>query len=342
MIRSVDRRVSSWKASRWFAHLRSAELSDTADHAFRLWLTQSPRNEEEFERQELIWEMLGELKNDSDITQLGRNTTSQYRKEYIRRPWQRSGSLAAAACLIAALAAVLYFARRTVVNAPSAVAQVYATRIGEQRRVILEDGSQVELNTGTQLRVRFTSGSRRLVLERGEAIFYVEHDAARPFIVVAGDTVTRDVGTNFDILYADNRADISVISGRVQADATIGPPSRRQVLLGAGETTTYTPAGGFGSVESANLARIASWQKHRIEFDDSTLLRAVSDFNRYITKKIVVGDPAINSIRVSGVFRCDDAAAFVTALHDTFGIRSEMQNGTYILLPPADPQHAAL
>lgn len=328
-------RRTRWTAWRWFAHLRSTETSETADRAFRHWLTRNSRNEEEFERQELIWEMLGELRSDTDVARLSRAVASRGsgdRRTSGHWPWLRLAAASAVAAS-AVLAGIWTLPRPMKAEAP-AVERVYATSTGEQSRITLADGSQVVLNTGTRLREAFTKQTRRVILEQGEAVFSVRHDAKWPFVVVAGSTSTWDIGTSFDVLYVDDRTDISVLEGHVQAVSTSGPPARRDVLLSAGQAATYTAGAGFGFVTAANLTRITFWQAHRIEFDDATLRDAVRDFNRYVTTKMVIASPAIDKVRVSGVFHIDDAPAFVRALHDTFGIRSELHGGSYLLLPP--------
>ncbi|MGH7079398.1 MAG: FecR family protein [Acetobacteraceae bacterium] len=335
MISPLDQRAR-WSASRWFAHLRSTEVSDATDLAFRRWLRRDRRNEEEFERQEFLWEMLREMPGDPDIARLIVTTTAP--RSNARQglwSWPTLAS-AAASCIAIALVSVglWHFTHSISGQPPLSVERVYATRVGEQQRVTLTDGSQAVLNTGTQLREVFTRQVRRVVLEHGEAVFLVRHDKRWPFVVVAGGTSTQDIGTTFDVLHLDDRTDVSVLEGHVQVDATSGPPARRELLLGAGQATAYTPRAGLGQVTAANLTRIAFWQAGQIEFDDSTLLKAVADFNRYIRMKMVIGDPAIDELRVSGVFHIDDVRAFVKALQDTFSIRVEARNSTYVLLPP--------
>src|SRR5688572_21604466 len=95
----------------------------------------------------------------------------------------------------------------------------YETAVSEQRDVLLADGSRVTLNTDTALTVRYATSSRRVELERGEAIFAVKHDAARPFEVAARQTVTRALGTEFNVDRRSDRIRVSVIEGVVRVSA---------------------------------------------------------------------------------------------------------------------------
>lgn len=342
MISPLDRRAA-WRASRWFAHFRSAEVRAATELAFRRWLSRDRRNKEEFERQEFIWEMLGDLRGDPDIARLALATTAPRPGDRHRSwRWHWLGPAVASCIAIALVSASLWhFTRSMSAKSPLAVERTYTTGIGQQQRITLADGSQAVLNTATQLRETFTRQTRRVVLERGEAIFLVRHDDHWPFRVVAGGTTTQDIGTAFDVLCLDGHTEISVLDGHVQVDAASGPPARRKVLLDAGQATAYTRLAGLGYITAADLTRIAFWQARQIEFDDSTLLQAVGDFNRYISTKMVIADPGIDQLRVSGVFHIDDARAFVRALHDTFGIRSMVRDGTYVLLPPAGARKVA-
>jgi transmembrane sensor len=336
-----DRNIAARSASRWFARLHAADVSDSTDNAFRRWLSRSTGNEQEFERRELIWELLGELQNDPEVTELTQaasvpNSHGPNRSQ----PWVRS-RWGLAAAVAAAVVGVGYWQSKTPVH-ESVLApheEVFSTKTGEQKRITLTDGSRVELNTATSLRVRFTDRIRLLSLDRGEAVFFVQHDAKRPFEVTAGQTSTRALGTTFNVLQLNNRTDITVLDGHVQVQASSGPFGERRIGLRAGEASTYTGQGGLGPVQPADVARISSWQVQRVEFHDVALADAVDDFNRYSTTPLVIGDSSVRDIRVSGLFRFGDTAAFTYALHSAFGIRSATQGQAVVLLPPASSTH---
>ena len=93
------------------------------------------------------------------------------------------GGLVAASLLVGAILVV------------QPLGQTYDTAVGERRAISLEDGSTIELNTNSRVRVRLARGERRLWLEKGQAMFAVAPDKARPFLVTAGDTTVRALGT---------------------------------------------------------------------------------------------------------------------------------------------------
>jgi transmembrane sensor len=92
---------------------------------------------------------------------------------------------------------------------------LYTTDIGERRSITLADGSTVDLNARSQLRVEFSKSERRVELLDGQALFQVTKDGARPFIVHSGDATVRAVGTQFDVYRKDSGTTITVLEGRV-------------------------------------------------------------------------------------------------------------------------------
>jgi transmembrane sensor len=326
--------TTSRSASRWFARLRADCANDRTDPTFRRWVTRYPRNELELERREFLWELLGELKDDPEMIELTSAAAIKIPRRrdssHVRgRTWFRIGVPAALAVVLAALGLTLWR-----YLAVSAAPEVFATRIGDQKRIVLADGSVVLLNSDTRLYVRYTTHRRFLVLDKGEALFFVHHNPTRPFDVAAGGTVTQAVGTVFDVYDLPAKTTVSLLKGRVQVVA--GFPRRRQseVELSPGQAVAYTTQGGLGPIMGADLARIASWQAGRIEFDNVALRGAVEDFNRYSMTRIVIGDPSLGSIKVSGVLHFGDIDAFTRGLRGAFGIRSQHQGQFVVLLPP--------
>jgi len=158
----------------------------------------------------------------------------------------------------------------------------YTTRVGEHRSVTLTDGSTVELNTRTRLRVRFTSTARRVELLEGQALFRVSKDPLRPFSVASGTTDVRAVGTQFDVYRKSNGTTVTVLEGKVAvasvASPVIPPTSAGQVstptpegteprpsapnvavLLSAGERITMTPTTMSATPAPADVSAAAAW-----------------------------------------------------------------------------------
>ena len=173
-------------------------------------------------------------------------------------------SVAACVMLLAMGAGVLLYPRLT--------APHYETRIGEQRDVLLSDGSRVTLNTNTALSVHYSKGRRFLVLERGEALFSVAHNTARPFDVAAAGTLTRAVGTEFNVDMRNTKVTVSVLEGVVQVSTATDVAGARQNAseptvaplqaesLFRGQALEFHPGERLVVQHSADIGRIDSWE----------------------------------------------------------------------------------
>lgn len=201
----------------------------------------------------------------------------------------------------------------------------YETAIGEQRDVLLPDGSRITLNTDTAVTVHYADSVRRIDLERGEAVFSVKHDTQRPFDVAAGGTLTRALGTEFNVDMRRDRISVSVLEGvvRVSAagDAGTGEPTAIPALT-QGRTAEMHRGDGRIAETAADLNRIHAWRARRLEFSDTPLPDALAEFNRYSTAHVVIGTPELQSVRVSGVFSIGDTEAFLFSLREALGAQT--------------------
>jgi transmembrane sensor len=221
--------------------------------------------------------------------------------------------------------------------------QQYRTRFGEQRSVLLDDGSRITLNTASAIEVDFGSRNRRLVrLLEGEALFEVAHDAARPFVVQSGEARVRAVGTQFDIYRRNNGTTVTVIEGRVAvlvpanqavAGGDANPNSARAatpaVLVSGGEQVTIAPHSATPPPHRANLAAATAWTRRELVFDHRPLSEVADEFNRYNRLHIAIEGATLKDQEVTGVFRSDDPASFLSFLSNTPGIEiRETEDGT--------------
>jgi len=188
----------------------------------------------------------------------------------------------------------------------------YATGIGEQRTCKLKDGSMVYLNTDSRVEVRFGQHGRDVWLVRGEALFVVEHDASRPFVVHAGDSQIRAIGTQFDVYRRGDITAVSVVEGAVQVAAT-GTSAAQAVdpiRVTAGESVDVQ-AGRLTAHPVQNIAGVVSWRERRLVFTDAPLSEVAREFNRYNRTRIRVEGAAGDRLRLTGIFDADRPQALV-------------------------------
>jgi transmembrane sensor len=215
---------------------------------------------------------------------------------------------------------MLFFAHR---------APMYETNRGEQRILTLEDGSQIELNARSRVRVSFTSTSRAVQLIQGQAFFRVAKDAQRPFTVNSSDALVRAVGTQFDVYRKDSGTTVTVVEGRVlvqsgPSDAAPGgsPAGNPQseplqavasLDLSAGEQAVVT-ASSIAKSPHINVAAVTAWTQGQLEFDETPLSEVISEFNRYAAKPLVVASPSLNTLTITGVYSSMDGASLLLFL----------------------------
>jgi len=203
----------------------------------------------------------------------------------------------------------------------------FATEIGEQRIVELEDHSRIALDAGTTLRVRLARDSRIVELVQGQAQFMVAHDPRRPFRVQAGEHTITAVGTSFNVEYLDQRMEVAMVEGKVAvsigapADEAGGSVSRVAVAgkgtvtdLVAGEALRVDADGRTRLDRKADIDAVIAWRQGKIILKDTPLGEAVRRLNRYSRLQVRIGDASLAALHVSGVFESGDTLAFVEAL----------------------------
>lgn len=210
----------------------------------------------------------------------------------------------------------------------------YGAGQGEMRHVSLADGSTVEVNTESQVRVAMRRDLRRIKLVSGEAWFQVAKDAERPFVVETGRVRVRAVGTAFAVRRLTDGADVTVTEGVVETwlAGDPAPPTR----IAAGGTARVRESGAAKVearvVQAAEIDRKLAWRVGRIEFDGDTLAEAVAEFNRYNARKLRLADAGLADKRFHGMFRTDDPEGFARTAAVTLGGRVEASPDQIVIL----------
>ena len=191
----------------------------------------------------------------------------------------------------------------------------FQTKVGEQRSVLLADGSRVTLNTASTIEVRMRADRRIIDLLKGEALFEVAHDAQRPFDVRVGNVVVRAVGTRFDVDRRATRTVVTVVEGRVAMVATSVLP-----VLSAGDRVVVDGAGSGKLQHGVDLTEATAWTQRQLVFRHRPLGEIAEEFSRYNVGRIEIRSPALREQEVTGTFRSDDVASFVAVLAGIPGV----------------------
>jgi transmembrane sensor len=247
-----------------------------------------------------------------------------------RRVSRTTLAFAIAATLLAAIGAAWF-----VLMSP----QTFETRFGEQRFVHLEDGSGVTLNTASKIEVRLTAGHRVIRLTKGEALFDVTHDPARPFDVYTGNTILRVLGTRFDVDVRPARTTVTVLEGVVSLSQGIdeAQPQGNAKVLRAADRVVIDSAGPGTAEQGVRLDEATAWTQQKLVFKGRPLGEVAEEFNRYNREHIVIESPALRSRAITGVFKANDPGSFLTFLSDLPGvtIRDDGNSGHVVTLNEA-------
>lgn len=187
----------------------------------------------------------------------------------------------------------------------------YQTAVGEQRRIRLADGSLAVLDTDSAIDLAFTGSRRSIALLKGRVFFDVAHDVARPFSLAAGLSNIVAVGTRFDVRLFRDHVRVGLVEGRLAIAPT--KAAGKSTVIEAGQR--YDDQGGIGRVTArGDMEDVANWQRGYLTFDDDTLATAAEELNRYGGAQLVVRDPTVAGLRVSGLFKAGDSGRFARSM----------------------------
>ena len=298
------------EAAGWLARLQRDDVSEADGLALEAWLTASPENKTAYRAALAVWHEF-DAGADGVLTELAARSRREAATRTTRRQWMvGAGGFGIAAGLAVVVAPML--------TSPPVIQTLSASR-GQRRRFTLADGSTVDLNAETRMRVAFARHERRIILDDGEAIFDVVHDKSRPFTVAAGDRMVRVVGTQFDVRNRQGALTVTVARGKVEvrpsASATriysLTPGQRLDVSVSGAERTQFVdPAETF------------SWRAGRLVYRGEPLSNVVADLNRQFPEQIDIGDPDLGKIPITGVIVLDDPRSVVTRLSLMLPIRT--------------------
>ena len=315
------------QALAWVARLRADSLSEADLEGFADWLAESDQHRSSWDQALLLWDQL-EVINALPLDALLAMPAPQP-LTFAARLRKRWLPLATAATLLMAVALWMTEYRQ-------ADYQSYQTATGDYLEVELEDGSVVELNTDTRLRVYF-QGKRRLVkLIQGEAFFVVSPDKQRPFIVDFGEARAEVLGTAFNVYRdAESSARVVVREGVVKVAEQKGAAARvaQSQLLLAGQSVHFSEEKGFSDIETLNPAATIAWREQNLVFDGVTLAAAVTQLNRYLEQKVVLGATVGGGKKVSGIFSLEDKEASIQAVAQAVGLQASREGDRWRLSP---------
>jgi len=299
------------EAAYWFARAHENDRNPQERLEFEAWLGLHAQHRREYELLQNLWGA-ADLVPKARLQALCQVDAPTALKPVIQlRPAKKRtfARYAVAASLMVAVGVTLF----SILSAPSSYAAQFATTLGERRQVALPDGSVVDLNSRTRLEVRYERGRRSVELIQGEAMFSVEHDTSRPFVVSAGAGTVTVTGTRFDVRRDPEQTRVAVESGTVKVNGREGEQGD-PVILTAGLGARIDASGNVTPASAINTAQVTAWRTGKLVFNDATLSEVVQEVSRYREKPLRVASGKASALRLTSVFKADDTDALLAAL----------------------------
>jgi transmembrane sensor len=273
-------------------HLRQAELSAAEWHDFVSWLEADAAHAAAYDRVALDDALLADLPRPAKPATLT-HPAGLVPTRPRRWTWAVGGTAMAAG--IAALVMPLALA-------PSSAAYTVRTAPGESRTITLADGTRIEMNGGTTLRLD-RNNTRVASLDAGEAVFAVHHDSGYAFTVHSGGLAVQDVGTVFDVSRSGARLDVAVAEGAVSFQ-----PGREAILVKAGTALVAREDVGQVTLSPVAVDIVGGWRSGRLTFN-ATPLGDVAAAIRRTNGADIRFDPDLSARPFTGMVRLTGDAA---------------------------------
>jgi len=325
------------EASQWLIRLDCGSLSDEEAEAFSAWLNTNQQHRDTMVELCRLWDNMEVL---SELSAL-----FPYDHKVLSKPKNLSMGSKRTAFLFTAIAASILLMMTLLLHQQfgstvdgGTVSQqseiTYRTLIGEQRDILLKDGSIAKLNTDSLVVVNFTDKQRSIRLVKGEAYFEVAHEPFRPFFVYASSGLVRAIGTAFSVRLKGQNIEVIVTKGKVEVasaipDKTDGLDDITAIIsdeylttLSVGQTAEFSEnkINLVETIEPEVMSRKLSWQHGMLEFKGETLEEVVREISRYTDKKIIISDASIRDIRIGGYFKTGEVDVLLAVLKDGFPV----------------------
>lgn len=289
----------------WVIRLTSGSALPSDRDAARAWCEQAPEHHQAFVEARRVWCLSAHLAEPRTAA-----------RPSSRRIW----AMGIAASLVLGLG--LAWAQRMALDAD------YYTGTGERRQVVLADGSRITLNANSAVDVNLTADGRRIILRKGEALFNVTPDPQRPFNVQAGAFNATALGTIYAVRREGEQVEVTVRHGRVAV--TEGSD---KVTLGAGETVGGH-ADGLGAKQDVDVDKALAWEQGRLVFELAPLSQVLEQIERYRPGILMIRDPRLGALKVSGTFQLDHLDEGLATLEKVFPLKIERYTHYLLVVSP--------
>lgn len=350
---AIERRARAGKeATEWWTEMQAADMPLERREAFVEWLRESALHVSEMLHVVELHDGLSHFKRWNNIDTSGAEqddanetvvelssiaarpsaSASRYETQRDKKHWAKrapfAAGIAASSLLVLGVSVWLGMSGQTI-----------ETDRGERRELALSDGSVLQVDPETKMRVKLHDSSQRLViLEHGRALFRVARDPDRPFMVRANGTIARAVGTSFAVETQMQDVIVTVAEGKVAVSVPPLPGSNVEpevaAMLIADQQLTVGGSDASPSVRKVDSARELAWASGRLVFEHTPLPRVLSEFNRYNRVQMRVDDAELADRRISGTFNASDPDSFLAFIRTVANVEVVRDNARNLVITP--------
>jgi transmembrane sensor len=206
----------------------------------------------------------------------------------------------------------------------AAAAQEAETAVGERRRIVVDRGVAIELNTDSHVEWRRRDDFYDIRLLRGEIMIERQTGSEPCRLHCRESQIDIAAGARVNARVRPARFDFAVLEGEASLRAAgAAPPIRLPTLRNAQVAAGAPPS--VSAISTDEAATLAAWQQGQIYFNGKRLDEAVDEYNRYLQRPIEVTDPSIRQLRLGGRFPATDPTAFCKALEEIYGVSAHLE-----------------
>lgn len=266
----------------------------------KTWMEASPENKKEYLFMKDIWDSSISPKENTE-EQLSIFYKNQYEKTRKSRMLWIGYSTAVAAILMIALAISVLIPQKHA-NQPESF-QVFSVPLGSRSKVLLADGTEVSLNSGSELKYssNFSSGNRVVELS-GEGYFEVKSDEEHPFLVKTKDFDVKVTGTQFNVCAYDenNYTSTTLAEGKIELQ-----------IDGSNQNFEITPGEKFElerktrkyTLRNADIESEIAWKDGEFIFRNIPFPDLLQRLERWYDVKLNYSDAGLQKFNFTGRFK---------------------------------------
>nr|WKN38936.1 FecR domain-containing protein [Tunicatimonas sp. TK19036] len=278
------------------------------------------------------------MKNSTRVFQkIDRAISTQQKKDtFIAKPRRQTFRVAATISLaLVALVTLILINKNYLFQSPLVWMQENTTS-NQRKGIQLEDGTQIWLNAGSQLRFPEKFGAaQRVVYLQGEAFFQVAEDSLRPFVVHTKDIHTTVLGTSFNIDFHDKEnLEVTVTTGKVKVDQidSLTENERALAVLTPNQQLTFNQRTHQSDIHEVEAADYLVWREESLTFKNTPMQQVARMLEQYYNQPIAFENEAIWHCQLTATFhRTESFEKVLNTISTISDISYKIRNHTVYL-----------